>query len=123
MLAASTAAQAPASPPSADAPADPPQPADAAAGVLMVEHASSAGGRSGVQVYPMSGAGAFDAEDTSAADSELAALQTPVMVLDEIDAGIGPRLGSSIGRMLHAMATGGQTLCVSHVPQVRLLGA
>ena len=73
----------------------------------------------GMQVYPMSGASTFDSADTSTADSALAALSTPVMVLDEIDAGIGPRLGSSVGRMLHAMAAGGQTLCVSHVPQAR----
>ena len=88
------------------------------AGVLMVERASASGG---VEVYPMSGAATFDAEDTAAADPELAALQTPIMVLDEIDAGIGPRLGASVGRMLHAMAAGGQTLCVSHVPQVLAL--
>ena len=91
-------------------------PAAAAGGVLTIEGSD---GSSGARVFPMSGASTFDAADTAAADDALAALQTPVMVLDEIDAGLGPRLGASIGRMLHSMSSGGQTLCVSHVPQVR----
>lgn len=85
----------------------------------MVEPQSPAAG-GGAGVYPMGDTAEFDG-DTSVHESELAALQTPIMVLDEIDAGIGPRLGTSIGRMLHGMSAGGQTLCVSHVPQVRTL--
>lgn len=98
------------------------------AGVLMVERATTAGGEPAagedrlhsMSVYPLSGAATFDAPEhaTLDADSALSALQTPVMVLDEIDAGLGPRLGASVGCMLHAMSRGGQTLCVSHLPQV-----
>jgi hypothetical protein len=90
-------------------------------GVLVIEKSHSMPKQGGTQVFPLSGAAVFDAKDTQVADHELAALQTPIMVLDEIDAGVGPRLGSSIGRMLHGMASGGQTLCVSHLPQVRCM--
>lgn len=80
----------------------------------------------GLEVYPLTSSGGhgalFDA-DTTAADSALAALAAPVLVLDEIDAGTGARLGGSVGRMLHGIAAGsGQVLCVSHVPQVRAVG-
>lgn len=113
------------------APEAAPATAPSCAGVLMVERPTTANGTPlsdpgshrprGMSVYPLSGAADFDAPDadTADADAALAALQTPVMVLDEIDAGLGPRLGASVGRMLHAMARGGQTLCVSHLPQVR----
>lgn len=86
-------------------------------GFLMVEPQSRSSA-AGAGVYAMAGGGEFDG-DTSAHEAALGALQTPIMVLDEIDAGIGPRLGTSIGRMLHRMSVGGQTLCVSHVPQAR----
>ena len=48
-------------------------------------------------------------------------LSSPILVLDEIDSGVGSRLGQPIGRMLRRMATGNkasQVLCVSHLPQV-----
>jgi DNA repair ATPase RecN len=73
-----------------------------------------------MSVFPLSTELEFDG-DTSRSDGDLAALSTPIMVLDEIDSGIGPRLGTSIGRMLYAMSAGGQTLCVTHIPQVQCL--
>lgn len=46
----------------------------------------------------------------------------PIMVLDEIDSGVGSRLGAPIAQMLRRMAgpggTAEQILCVSHLPQV-----
>jgi len=45
-----------------------------------------------------------------------------VLILDEIDSGVGSRLGQPIGRILRRMAAPqglrvGQILCVSHLPQ------
>lgn len=48
-----------------------------------------------------------------------------ILLLDEIDSGVGARLGQPIGRILRRMAAPqaslrvGQILCVSHLPQVR----
>ena len=42
------------------------------------------------------------------------------MIMDEIDSGLGSRLGTSVGRMLRSMASS-QILCISHLAQVRPL--
>ena len=42
----------------------------------------------------------------------------PVMVFDEVDAGIGGETGWLVGEKLHACATGRQVLCVTHLAQV-----
>lgn len=42
----------------------------------------------------------------------------PVMVFDEIDAGIGGETGHLVGQKLHAAAQGKQVLCVTHLAQV-----
>lgn len=47
----------------------------------------------------------------------------PVMILDELDSGVGSRLGGSVGRLLQRMAAppapaANQILCVTHLPQV-----
>ena len=48
------------------------------------------------------------------------------MILDELDSGVGARLGRAMGKMLCKMtssagpsANASQILCVSHLPQVR----
>jgi DNA repair ATPase RecN len=65
------------------------------------------------------GAAAFDG-DTAAAERALGALASPVLVLDEVDAGTGARLGASVAQLLLRLAAScGQVLCVTHVPQVR----
>jgi hypothetical protein len=51
----------------------------------------------------------------------------PVLVLDELDAGVGSRLGSPIGRLLQTLVAGpaptaSQVLVVTHTPQVRHWG-
>ncbi len=44
----------------------------------------------------------------------------PIMVLDELDSGIGARLGTVTGRLLQRMAATSvsQLLCITHLPQV-----
>lgn len=51
-----------------------------------------------------------------------AGVDSQIMILDEIDSGVGSRLGQPIGRILRRMAgasgeQAGQILCVSHLPQ------
>ena len=43
---------------------------------------------------------------------------TPVLVFDEVDAGVGGRLGEVVGRALWSLARRHQVLCVSHLAQV-----
>lgn len=43
---------------------------------------------------------------------------TPVLVFDEVDSGVGGRLGEVLGRKLWTLARDHQVLCVSHLPQV-----
>jgi DNA repair protein RecN (Recombination protein N) len=43
---------------------------------------------------------------------------TPVLVFDEVDAGVGGRLGEIVGRALWTLARQHQVLCVSHLAQV-----
>ncbi len=44
--------------------------------------------------------------------------ETPVLVFDEVDAGVGGRLGEVVGRALWTLARQHQVLCVSHLAQV-----
>lgn len=46
------------------------------------------------------------------------ASDTPVLVFDEVDAGVGGETGLAVGRKLASLADGGQVLCVTHLPQV-----
>jgi len=41
-----------------------------------------------------------------------------VLVFDEIDANVGGRLGSVIGRKLRELASHHQVLCITHLPQI-----
>ena len=49
-----------------------------------------------------------------------------VLILDELDSGVGGRLGAAVGQLLRAMVRGrnsarppaSQIICVSHLPQV-----
>lgn len=47
----------------------------------------------------------------------------PIMVFDEIDAGIGGTTGLQVGEKLRAVSAGRQTLCVTHLAQVAAFGA
>ncbi len=44
--------------------------------------------------------------------------RTPLLVFDEIDAGIGGEVAAAVGEKLAALAKGRQVLCVTHLPQV-----
>jgi DNA repair protein RecN (Recombination protein N) len=43
---------------------------------------------------------------------------TPVLVFDEIDAGIGGQVALAVGRKLALLARGRQVLCVTHLAQL-----
>jgi DNA repair protein RecN (Recombination protein N) len=47
----------------------------------------------------------------------------PLLVFDEIDAGIGGHTARAVGEHLRALADGRQILCITHLPQVAALGA
>jgi len=47
---------------------------------------------------------------------------TPVMVFDEIDAGISGNTGKLVGQKLKKASLGRQVLCVTHLPQVAVYG-
>lgn len=44
--------------------------------------------------------------------------QTPTLVFDEIDTGIGGRVGMTVGKMLWQLGREHQVLCVTHLPQL-----
>jgi len=51
-----------------------------------------------------------------------AADQTPTVIFDEVDAGIGGSMGDVVGRKLLASSQGHQVLCVTHLPQIACYG-
>ena len=44
--------------------------------------------------------------------------RVPTLVFDEIDTGVGGRLGATLGRKIAALAERRQVLCVTHLPQM-----
>ncbi len=44
--------------------------------------------------------------------------QTPTLIFDEVDSGIGGRLGTVIGEKLWQLAAGHQVLCITHLAQL-----
>ncbi len=46
----------------------------------------------------------------------------PVLIFDEVDAGIGGRTAESVGKKLRAIAEKHQLLCITHLPQIASLG-
>jgi DNA repair protein RecN (Recombination protein N) len=47
----------------------------------------------------------------------------PLLVFDEIDAGIGGHTARAVGEHLRVLAAGRQILCITHLPQVAAMGA
>jgi DNA repair protein RecN (Recombination protein N) len=47
---------------------------------------------------------------------------TPTLIFDEIDQGIGGRVGAIVGQKLLALAAEHQVLCVTHLPQIAAYG-
>ncbi len=48
--------------------------------------------------------------------------QIPTLIFDEIDQGIGGRVGSIVGRKLWMLARKHQVLCITHLPQLAAFG-
>ena len=44
--------------------------------------------------------------------------RTPLLVFDEVDAGIGGEVAHAVGERLSSLAKGRQVLCITHLPQV-----
>ena len=44
--------------------------------------------------------------------------ETPTLIFDEVDAGIGGRSADPVGRMLWRLARDHQVVCVTHLPQI-----
>lgn len=51
-----------------------------------------------------------------------AADQSPTLIFDEIDQGIGGRVGTIVGRKLWTLARQHQVLCITHLPQLAAFG-
>ena len=49
--------------------------------------------------------------------------RTPLLVFDEVDAGVGGEVALAVGEKLAALAIGRQVLCVTHLPQVAVRAA
>jgi DNA repair protein RecN (Recombination protein N) len=56
-----------------------------------------------------------------ATDPGVAHGQAPLLVFDEIDAGIGGHTARAVGEHLRDLAGGRQVLCITHLPQVAAL--
>jgi DNA repair protein RecN (Recombination protein N) len=68
------------------------------------------------------GAGPGGGRD-SGSEAGGAAAGGPLLVFDEIDAGIGGHTARAVGEHLRALAVGRQILCITHLPQVAALAA
>jgi DNA repair protein RecN (Recombination protein N) len=44
--------------------------------------------------------------------------QTPTLIFDEVDSGVGGRIGEMIGRKLATLARRRQIICITHLPQI-----
>lgn len=48
--------------------------------------------------------------------------QTPTLIFDEVDVGIGGKTAAIVGNLLRQLGEGAQVLCVTHLPQVAARG-
>ncbi|MEK7328419.1 MAG: DNA repair protein RecN, partial [Chloroflexota bacterium] len=48
--------------------------------------------------------------------------RTPTLIFDEIDQGIGGRVGAVVGRKLWGLSANHQVLCITHLPQLAGFG-
>ena len=51
----------------------------------------------------------------------IAASPVPVLIFDEVDAGVGGAVASAVGERLKRLSRGAQVFCVTHLPQVASL--
>ncbi len=61
--------------------------------------------------------------DADAGDGGSAEAEGPLLVFDEIDAGIGGHTARAVGEHLRDLAAGRQLLCITHLPQVAALAS
>lgn len=47
-----------------------------------------------------------------------AVTETPILIFDEVDAGIGGSVADAVARKLRTLAAGRQVLCITHLPQI-----
>jgi DNA repair protein RecN (Recombination protein N) len=64
----------------------------------------------------------LSAAHAAAGSPEESAGPQPLLVFDEIDAGIGGHTARAVGEHLRELALGRQLLCITHLPQVAALG-
>jgi DNA repair protein RecN (Recombination protein N) len=50
-----------------------------------------------------------------------AADETPTLVFDEVDVGVGARAGMSVGQRLHELSSAHQVISITHLPQIAAL--
>jgi DNA repair protein RecN (Recombination protein N) len=67
--------------------------------------------------------GASAASSASSGSRADAASAGPLLVFDEIDAGIGGHTARAVGEHLRALSAGRQILCITHLPQVAALAS
>lgn len=48
--------------------------------------------------------------------------QTPTLIFDEVDSGVGGRVGEMIGRKLATLSKERQVVCITHLPQIASFG-
>jgi DNA repair protein RecN (Recombination protein N) len=48
--------------------------------------------------------------------------QVPVLIFDEVDAGIGGRVAEIVGKLLKDLGKKHQVMCITHLPQVAACG-
>jgi DNA repair protein RecN (Recombination protein N) len=63
----------------------------------------------------------LSAAHAESAAGSCAGRTAPLLVFDEIDAGIGGHTARAVGEHLRALASGRQVLCITHLPQVASL--
>jgi DNA repair protein RecN (Recombination protein N) len=49
-------------------------------------------------------------------------LNTPTLIFDEVDVGVGGKIGAVLGQALKTLAESVQVLCITHLPQVAAFG-
>ena len=47
--------------------------------------------------------------------------ETPILIFDEVDAGIGGTVADAVARRLKVLARNRQLLCITHLPQIAAL--